>query len=219
MLNAFTDRLPTPDEALPGRTEPLFSIPETHEELGTPLLGPYPEGSEIAEFALGCFWGAERRFWRTAGVWTTLVGFQGGSTPNPITEEVTDGRTGHAEAVRAVFDPSKVSYGTLLKLFWESHDPTQGFRQGNDFGTHCRSLVLYHSPAQRMAAEQTREIYQQALGRAGFGGITTEILPAGSFPFYPAEARHQQYLARNPGGYCGLGGTGVKLNSPRDEGT
>ena len=212
MLNAFTDRLPTPEEALPGRTEPMFSVPETHTALGTRLLGPYPEGSEIADFALGCFWGAERRFWRTPGVWTTLVGFQGGITPHPISEEVADGRTGHAETVRAVFDPSKVSYRTLLKIFWESHDPTQGFRQGNDTGTHCRSMVFHHSPAQQSAAEETRDAYQKVLSDAGYGDITTEIVPAGSFPFHPAEARHQQYLDRNPTGYCGLGGTGVQLN-------
>ncbi|MFC4492807.1 peptide-methionine (S)-S-oxide reductase MsrA [Streptomyces ovatisporus] len=211
MLSDFTLRLPAPEEALPGRSEPMFSVPESHAVLGTPLSGPYPAHLEIAEFALGCFWGAERRFWRTPGVWTTLVGFQGGSTPHPISEEVADGRTGHAETVRAVFDPSKVSYGTLLKLFWEAHDPTQGFRQGNDVGTHCRSMIFCHSPAQRAAAEQTREAYQKALRRAGYGDITTEIVAAESFPFYPAEARHQQYLERNPRGYCGLGGTGVEL--------
>jgi peptide-methionine (S)-S-oxide reductase len=209
MLNDFTARLPTAREALPGRTEPMFTVPEVHAVLGTRLSGPYPEGCEIADFALGCFWGAERRFWRTAGVWTTLVGFQGGHTPNPITEEIPDGRTGHAEAVRVVFDPSQVSYGTLLKLFWESHDPTQGFRQGNDIGTHCRSMVFCHSPAQQAAAEETRDAYQQALHEAGYGDITTEILPAAGFPFYAAEARHQQYLEKNPAGYCGSGGTGV----------
>jgi peptide-methionine (S)-S-oxide reductase len=212
MLNAFLNRLPTRDEALPGRSEPLFDVPETHPVLGTPLLGPYPEGLETAEFALGCFWGAERRFWRTPGVWTTLVGFQGGHTPHPISEEVADGRTGHAETVRAVFDPAEVSYEALLKLFWESHDPTQGFRQGNDVGTHCRSMVFWHSPAQRDAAEETREAYQKALRQAGYGDITTEIVSAEAFPFYPAEARHQQYLDRYPGGYCGLGGTGVRLD-------
>jgi peptide-methionine (S)-S-oxide reductase len=211
MLSDFTLRLPGPGEALPGRSEPMFSVPERHAVLGTRLLGPYQDGLEVAEFALGCFWGAERRFWRTPGVSTTLVGFQGGSTPHPISEEVAGGRTGHAETVRAVFDPSEVTYTALLKLFWESHDPTQGFRQGNDIGTHCRSMVFWHSPAQREAAEETRAAYQEALRRAGYGDITTEIVPAGSFPFYPAEARHQQYLERNPGGYCGLGGTGVEL--------
>ncbi|MGH3313335.1 MAG: peptide-methionine (S)-S-oxide reductase MsrA [Streptomyces sp.] len=213
MLNAFTDRLPTRAEASPGRTEPMFSVPETHAVLGNSLLGPYPEGLELADFALGCFWGAERRFWRTPGVWTTLVGFQGGLTPHPISEEVADGGTGHAETVRVAFDPSEVSYGTLLKLFWESHDPTQGFRQGNDIGTHCRSLVFHHSPAQQTAAEETRDAYQKVLSEARYGGITTEIHPAEAFPFYPAEARHQQYLARNPAGYCGLGGTGVELSN------
>ncbi|NLU72234.1 peptide-methionine (S)-S-oxide reductase MsrA [Streptomyces sp. HNM0575] len=209
MLNAFTMRLPTPDEALPGRTERMFSVPEKHAVLGTPLLGPRPEGFETADFALGCFWGAERRFWRTPGVWTTVAGFQGGSTPNPISEEIADGRTGHAETVRVVFDPSKVPYGRLLKLFWESHDPTQGFRQGNDVGTHCRSVLFHHSAAQRAAAHETREAYQRLLSRAGYGAITTEIVPAEGHPFYPAEAHHQQYLERNPLGYCGLGGTGV----------
>jgi peptide-methionine (S)-S-oxide reductase len=209
MLNAFTLRLPTPEEALPGRSERMFSVPEKHAVLGTPLLGPYPAGYTIADFALGCFWGAERRFWRTAGVWTTVVGFQGGSTPNPISEEVADGRTGHAETVRAVFDPSKVSYEDLLKLFWESHDPTQGFRQGNDVGTHCRSMVFHHSEGQRAAAHRSRDVYQRLLRDAGYGTITTEIVPAADHPFYPAEARHQQYLDANPAGYCGLGGTGV----------
>jgi peptide-methionine (S)-S-oxide reductase len=209
MLNAFTLRMPTPEEALPGRSERMFSVPERHAVLGTPLLGPYPEGFETADFALGCFWGAERRFWRTAGVWTTVVGFQGGSTPHPISEEVADGRTGHAETVRAVFDPSKVSYEELLKLFWESHDPTQGFRQGNDVGTHCRSVVFHHSEEQRAAARRSRDVYQRLLRDAGYGTITTEIVPAADFPFYAAEARHQQYLDANPGGYCGLGGTGV----------
>ncbi|MCH6162264.1 peptide-methionine (S)-S-oxide reductase MsrA [Streptomyces marispadix] len=213
MLNAFTLRLPAPEEALPGRSERMFSVPEKHAVLGTPLLGPYPEGFETADFALGCFWGAERRFWRTPGVWTTVVGFQGGSTPNPISEEVADGRTGHAETVRAVFDPAKVSYEELLKLFWESHDPTQGFRQGNDVGTHCRSMLFHHSEGQRAAAQRSRDDYQRLLREAGYGTITTEIVPAEDFPFYPAEARHQQYLDANPGGYCGLGGTGVPFTA------
>lgn len=211
MLYALTDRLPTPEEVLPGRDAPLFRVPERHTVLGTPLLGPYPEDHEVAEFALGCFWGAERRFWRTPGVWTTLVGFQGGTTAHPISDEVASGRTGHAETVRVVFDPTEVSYEALLQLFWESHDPTQGYRQGNDIGTHCRSLVFVHSPAQRAAAERTRDAYQKALTDAGYGTITTEILPAADYPFYPAEERHQQYLDKNPLGYCGLGGTGVKL--------
>jgi peptide-methionine (S)-S-oxide reductase len=211
MLFGLTDRMPTPAEVLPGRGEPLFDVPETHRVLGTRLLGPYPRECEIAEFALGCFWGAERRFWRLDGVWTTVVGFQGGSTPNPISEEIAAGLTGHAETVRAVFDPAKISYGALLKLFWESHDPTQGYRQGNDVGTHCRSMVFWHSDEQRAQAEQTRERYQQALSEAGYGPVTTEVVPAADHVFYPAEARHQQYLELNPRGYCGLGGTGVLL--------
>jgi peptide-methionine (S)-S-oxide reductase len=214
MLNAYLQRLPTPEEALPGRAEPAFSIPETHAELGTPVQGPYPEGFGIADFALGCFWGAERRFWQTSGVWTTLVGFQGGGTPHPVSDEVASGRTGHAETVRVVHDPSKVSYEELLRLYWESHDPTQGFRQGNDIGTYCRSAVFFHSPAQQAAAEASREAYQKVLAERGYGEITTEILPAESFPFYPAEARHQQYLHRNPAGYCGLGGTGISCPMP-----
>jgi peptide-methionine (S)-S-oxide reductase len=147
-------------------------------------------------------------------VWTTLVGFQGGSTAHPISEEVASGRTGHAETVRAVFDPSKVSYGALLKLFWESHDPTQGFRQGNDVGTYCRSLVFHHSPAQKAAAEESRDAYQRLLTEARYGAVTTEIVAAEDFPFYPAEERHQQYLHKNPGGYCGFGGTGITCPVP-----
>ncbi|RAJ71661.1 peptide-methionine (S)-S-oxide reductase [Streptomyces sp. Amel2xB2] len=214
MFGDFDRRLPTPEEALPGRSEPMHSVPELHAVLGTPLSGPYPEGYDIASFALGCFWGAERRFWRTGGVWTTVAGFQGGSTPNPITEEIPGGRTGHAETVRVVFDPARVTYEELLTLFWESHDPTQGFRQGNDVGTHCRSLIFTHSPAQHALAKETRDICQRALYDAGFGDITTEILPAADFPFYAAEARHQQYLEKNPGGYCGAGGTGIRLPRP-----
>lgn len=212
MPNAFIDRLPSPEEAAPGRDQRMFSVPDTHAVLGTRLLGPYPDGLAVADFALGCFWGAERRFWRTPGVWTTVAGFQGGHTPHPISEEIRDGRTGHAETVRTVFDPAHVPYEALLKLFWESHDPTQGFRQGNDVGTHCRSIVFCHSPAQRAAAERTRDAYQRALADAGHGAITTEITDADAFPFYPAEARHQQYLHHHPYGYCGRGGTGVELN-------
>jgi peptide-methionine (S)-S-oxide reductase len=205
-------RLPTPEEAPAGRAASVYVVPERHAVLGTPLLGPYPEGLEVADFALGCFWGAERRFWQLpAGVWTTLTGVQGGFTPHPLEEEVGTGLTGHAEAVRVVFDPEVVSYGRLLRLFWEAHDPTQGFRQGNDVGTHVRSLLFTHSPAQRAAAEGSRARYQEALSAAGYGRITTEILPAADFPFYPAGAHHQQYLARNPAGYCGLGGTGVSF--------
>lgn len=210
MFLSRTPVLPTPEQALRGRPEPEFSVPERHTVLGNPLLGPYPEGLEVADFALGCFWGAERRFWQTDGVWTTLVGYQGGYTENPAYEEVCSGLTGHTEAVRVVFDPSKVSYESLLKLFWESHDPTQGFRQGNDVGTQYRSAIHTHSPAQAAAAEASREAYQKVLTGSGYGTISTEILPADeSRPFYPAEPYHQQYLDKNPAGYCGIGGTGV----------
>ncbi|MFE0644651.1 peptide-methionine (S)-S-oxide reductase MsrA [Streptomyces sp. NPDC058877] len=210
MFLSRTPVLPTPEQALPGRSEPEFSVPERHTVLGNPLLGPYPEGLEVADFALGCFWGAERKFWQTDGVWTTLVGYQGGHTPNPSYEEVCSGLTGHAEAVRVVFDPSKVSYAALLKLFWESHDPTQGFRQGNDVGTQYRSAVYTHSPEQAATAEASREAYQKVLTGSGYGEITTQVLPAdGTRPFYPAEGYHQQYLDKNPAGYCGIGGTGV----------
>ncbi|MEV6777576.1 peptide-methionine (S)-S-oxide reductase MsrA [Streptomyces syringium] len=200
-------RLPSPEEALKGRPEPEFALPDRHTVLGNPLAGPYPEGLAVADFGLGCFWGAERKFWQTPGVWTTLVGYQGGHTPNPAYEEVCSGLTGHTEAVRVVFDPSAVSYSALLKLFWESHDPTQGFRQGNDTGTQYRSAIYTHSPAHQAEAEASRTAYQSVLRASGYGDITTEILPAG--PFYPAEPHHQQYLDKNPAGYCGIGGTGV----------
>ncbi|MFF5974071.1 peptide-methionine (S)-S-oxide reductase MsrA [Streptomyces sp. NPDC012769] len=209
MFLSRTPVLPTPDQALRGRSEPEFQVPERHTVLGTPLLGPYPEGLEVADFALGCFWGAERKFWQTEGVHTTLVGYQGGYTPNPVYEEVCSGLTGHTEVVRVVFDPAKISYERLLKLFWESHDPTQGFRQGNDVGTQYRSAVYTHSPEQAEAAAASREAYQKVLTGSGYGTITTEILPADGRPFYPAEAYHQQYLDKNPAGYCGIGGTGV----------
>ncbi|MFJ9812091.1 peptide-methionine (S)-S-oxide reductase MsrA [Streptomyces sp. NPDC101158] len=209
MFLSRTPVLPTPDQALRGRPEPEFAVPERHTVLGTALLGPYPEGLEVADFALGCFWGAERKFWQTEGVYTTLVGYQGGFTQNPHYEEVCSGLTGHTEVVRVVFDPSKVSYERLLKLFWESHDPTQGFRQGNDVGTQYRSAVYTHSPEQAAAAEASRESYQRVLTGSGYGTITTEILPAEERVFYPAEAYHQQYLDKNPAGYCGIGGTGV----------
>ncbi|MFF8830408.1 peptide-methionine (S)-S-oxide reductase MsrA [Streptomyces sp. NPDC015131] len=209
MLFGRTPVLPTPDQALPGRPEPGFTVPSRHTVLGNPLLGPYPAGLEVADFALGCFWGAERKFWQTEGVWTTLVGYQGGHTPNPTYEEVCSGMTGHTEVVRVVFDPSVVPYTALLKLFWESHDPTQGFRQGNDVGTQYRSAVYTHSPAQAEAAASSRAAYQRVLNGSGYGEITTEILPAGERPFHPAEPYHQQYLDKNPGGYCGIGGTGV----------
>lgn len=186
---------------------------ETHFVLGRPLKGPYPEGFETALFGLGCFWGAERKFWQLEdGIWVTAVGYAGGLTPNPTYEEVCTGRTGHNEAVLVVFDPARVSYGALLKVFWESHDPTQGMRQGNDVGTQYRSGIYVFSDAQRDAAEASKAAYQQRLTEAGFGSITTEILPAPDFYF--AEAYHQQYLAKVPHGYCGLGGTGVTCPLP-----
>ncbi|MFJ8358971.1 peptide-methionine (S)-S-oxide reductase MsrA [Streptomyces sp. NPDC093984] len=214
-LHSRTPQLPTPEQALSGRPEPAFSVPGRHEVLGTPLLGPYPEGLEIADFGLGCFWGAERKFWQLpAGIHTTLVGYQGGYTENPMYEEVCSGLTGHTEAVRVVYDPKQISYERLLQVFWESHNPTQGFRQGNDVGTQYRSAIHTHSPAQAAAAEASREAYQKVLTASGYGSITTEILPAEGRDFYPAEAHHQQYLDKNPAGYCGLGGTGVKLGTP-----
>jgi peptide-methionine (S)-S-oxide reductase len=198
--------MPSPEEALPGRSEPILT-PGRHLVLGTPLAPPYPEGLEIADFALGCFWGEERKYWQLQGVYVTAVGYQGGYTPNPTYEEVCSGRTGHAESVRVVFDPKKVSYIDLLKTFWEAHDPTQGMRQGNDTGTQYRSVIFVHSPEQRKAAQASRDAYQSALSNAGHGKITTEIVEAP--PFYFAEDYHQQYLERVPNGYCGVGGTGV----------
>jgi peptide-methionine (S)-S-oxide reductase len=197
----------TPADALPGRGSRAFVVPERHFVNANRLEGPYPEGSEQALFALGCFWGAERVFWQTEGVWVTAVGYAGGSTPNPTYEEVCSGRTGHTEAVLVVFDPAVVSYDELLQRFWESHDPTQGMRQGNDIGTQYRSAIYWFTEAQRDAAEASRDRYEQRLREAGFGPITTEIAPAPAFYF--AEDYHQQYLAKNPNGYCGLGGTGV----------
>ncbi len=199
-------RLPTPDEALPGRPDPL-PVPDRHFVNGHPLRPPFPAGTENAQFGMGCFWGAERVFWQANGVYTTAVGYAGGITPNPTYEEVCSGRTGHAEAVLVVFEPEVVGYDALLQLFWENHDPTQGMRQGNDVGTQYRSAVYWTSEAQRDAAVRSRDAYARRLADAGFGAITTEIAPAG--PFYYAEGYHQQYLAKNPGGYCGLGGTGV----------
>jgi peptide-methionine (S)-S-oxide reductase len=198
--------IPSPDQALPGRTEAIPTA-QTHFVNGAPLKGPYPQGAEKALFGLGCFWGAERKFWQVPGVIVTAVGYAGGPTPNPTYEEVCSGMTGHTEAVFVVFDPKLVSYDALLKLFWESHDPTQGMRQGNDVGTQYRSGIYYYSQAQRKAAEASKEAYEKALAATGMGPITTEILPAPEFYF--AEAYHQQYLAKNPHGYCGLGGTGV----------
>ena len=198
--------MPTATEALPGRPEPIPTA-ETHFMNGRPLKGPYPDGLQKALFGLGCFWGAERVFWKTPGVHVTAVGYAGGRTPNPTYEEVCSGRTGHAEVVLVVFDPAFVTFDELLRTFWENHDPTQGMRQGNDVGTQYRSAIYTYSDAQRAIADQSRAEYQEALKRAGYGPITTEIAPAG--PFYYAEDYHQQYLAKNPGGYCGLGGTGV----------
>jgi peptide-methionine (S)-S-oxide reductase len=195
-----------PDRALPGREESI-PVPARHEVLGTPLEPPFPEGLERAVFGMGCFWGAERVFWQAPGVYTTAVGYAGGFTPNATYEEVCSGRTGHTEAVLVVFDPAKTSYEEMLRLFWENHDPTQGMRQGNDVGTQYRSAILYASDAQREAAERSRETYEERLRASGYGPITTEIAPLADF--YYAEAYHQQYLAKNPNGYCGLGGTGV----------
>ena len=195
------------DEALAGRTDQQMPVPERHFVNGNPLVGPWPEGFETAVFALGCFWGAERKFWETDGVYSTSVGYAGGFTPNPTYEETCSGRTGHTEAVQVVFDPSRVSFDQLLKVFWENHDPTQGMRQGNDMGSQYRSAIYYTSEAQRTAIEGSLAMYQQRLGTAGFGEITTEVKPLGDY-FY-AEPYHQQYLAKNPNGYCGIGGTGV----------
>ncbi|MFL5793191.1 MAG: peptide-methionine (S)-S-oxide reductase MsrA [Actinomycetota bacterium] len=208
MLFGRTPVLPTAEQALTGRPEPMFTVPDRHTVLRTPLLGPYPEGHQIADFGLGCFWGAERTFWKLpVGVWTTLVGYQGGHTENPEYEEVCSGLPGHTEAVRVVFDPALISYERLLKTFWESHDPTQGFRQGNDVGTQYRSAIYTFSEAQQKQAEASRDAYQHELDAAGYGAITTEIREAP--PFYYAEDYHQQYLHKVPNGYCPDHGTGV----------
>jgi peptide-methionine (S)-S-oxide reductase len=198
--------LPTPATALPGRAHPIPTA-ETHFVNGRPLKGPYPEGLETAVFAMGCFWGVERMFWKLPGVWVTAAGYVNGITPNPTYEEVCSGRTGHTEAVLVVYDPRVIGYGDLLKVFWEGHDPTQGMRQGNDLGTQYRSGIYTANEAQARAAEASREAFQAALSARGYGPITTEVEPAG--PFYFAEDYHQQYLAKNPHGYCGVGGTGV----------
>jgi peptide-methionine (S)-S-oxide reductase len=207
------------DNALAGHDTRPFSLPSKHYVLSTPLEEPYPEGVEVAYFGLGCFWGAERIFWQVDGVVSTAVGYQGGFTPNPTYDEVCSARTGHAEVVKVVYDPQKVSYDELLRIFWESHDPTQGMRQGNDTGTQYRSAIYTTTDAQRAAAEASREHYQPGLKKAGYGDITTEIVPAEDF--YYAEDYHQQYLAKNPNGYCGIGGTGVScpvgLAVTRDE--
>ena len=198
--------MPTPEEALPGRSESI-PVPPTHYVNGNPLQPPYPAGLEMAMVGMGCFWGAERKFWQLDGVFVTAVGYAGGYTPNPTYREVCSGMTGHNEVVRVVFDPTVISYEQVLKTFWENHDPTQGMRQGNDVGTQYRSGVYVYSEEQKKLAEASRDAYQQALSKSGYGKITTEILDAPEF--YYAEDYHQQYLAKNPGGYCGLGGTNV----------
>jgi peptide-methionine (S)-S-oxide reductase len=198
-------RIPEPDQALPGRQEAM-PVPARHLVSGAPLTGPFP-GKATAIFGMGCFWGAERKFWQAPGVYTTAVGYAGGLTPNPTYEEVCSGRTGHTEAVLVVYDPAVTSYDALLKIFWENHDPTQGMRQGNDVGTQYRSAIYYNTAAEGDAARASRDRFQEALTAAGLGDITTEIREAPAF--YYAEPYHQQYLARNPNGYCGLGGTGV----------
>ena len=199
-------RIPTPAEALPGRSERM-PVPERHFVNGARLEPPFPDGTELALFGLGCFWGAERKFWQTPGVVSTSVGYAGGHTPHPTYREVCSGQTGHTEVVRVVFDPKRVSYEELLRVFWEAHDPTQGMRQGNDVGTQYRSAIYTYGDAQARAAAASREAYQQALAASGHGAVTTEVAEAPDF--YYAEDDHQQYLAKNPGGYCGIGGTGV----------
>jgi peptide-methionine (S)-S-oxide reductase len=199
-------RMPTPETALPGREEPM-DITSAHFVNGAPLRPPFPSGTATAVFGMGCFWGAERKFWQTPGVVSTAVGYAGGFTPNPTYREVCSGQTGHAEVVVVVYDPARVSYDDLLKVFWENHDPTQGMRQGNDLGTQYRSAIYTADESQALAARRSRDAYQARLATAGYGAVTTEI--AAAPPFYYAEDYHQQYLAKNPGGYCGLGGTGV----------
>jgi peptide-methionine (S)-S-oxide reductase len=207
MFSSSKLKMPSPDEALPGRDARPFEVPEKHFVSGAPLEGLFP-GMEMAMFGMGCFWGAERKLWQAQGVVSTQVGYAGGLTPNPTYEEVCTGRTGHNEVVRVVFDPGATTYEALLTVFWENHDPTQGMRQGNDLGTQYRSGIYVYSNAQRAAAEATRRAYEAKLREAGHGAITTEICEAPVFYF--AEGYHQQYLAKNPGGYCGLGGTGVR---------
>ena len=206
MFGRRTTEMPTSETALPGRSQAM-AVPERHVVTGAPLRPPFPDGLEQAVFAMGCFWGAERKFWELDGVYTTAVGYAGGFTPNPTYEETCSGRTGHTEAVLVVFDPAKVSYETLLRVFWENHDPTQGMRQGNDVGSQYRSAVYTTTPEQATAAAASLQRYQAVLTAGGFGAITTEVAPAG--PFFYAEGYHQQYLAKNPNGYCGLGGTGM----------
>ena len=204
------------DQALAGRAEPLFGTAGRHTVLGTPLHGPWPEGTDVAYLALGCFWGAERALWTLPGIVTTAVGYQGGHTPNPTYEEVCTGRTGHTETVLVAYDPATTSHTDLMRAFWTSHDPTQGYRQGNDIGTQYRSAVFYTAPEQQRAALATRDEYAGSLTATGFGGITTEVRSAADAgEFYYAEDYHQQYLAKNPNGYCGLGGTGVACPIPQ----
>ncbi|OKH14183.1 peptide-methionine (S)-S-oxide reductase MsrA [[Limnothrix rosea] IAM M-220] len=198
--------MPNPEQALPGRDRQM-PVPEKHFVNGNPIKGPFPDNIELAMFGLGCFWGAERKFWQTEGVYSTAVGYAAGYTKNPTYQEVCSGMTGHNEVVLVAYDPAQVSYETLLKVFWESHNPTQGMRQGNDTGTQYRSGIYAYTEAQKKAAEESRQMYQGAIAAKGYGEITTEILDAPEF--YYAEEYHQQYLAKNPGGYCGLGGTGV----------
>ena len=200
-------RMPAPDQALRGRASPVFRVPETHFVNNHRIRPPFPAELKMAMFGMGCFWGAERKFWETANVYSTAVGYAAGFTPNPTYEEVCSGQTGHNEVVAVWYDPAKISYEQLLKVFWENHDPTQGMRQGNDVGTQYRSGIYVYSPEQRRAAEASREMFQNEIAKRGYGPISTEILDAPEF--YWAEDYHQQYLAKNPGGYCGLGGTGV----------
>ena len=198
--------MPAPDQALPGRGQKI-RVPPRHDVLSTPLEPPFPDGLQLALFGLGCFWGAERIFWKLDGVWVTAAGYAGGTTPNPTYEEVCSGRTGHAEVVLIAYDPAKISYEQLLKAFFEAHDPTQGMRQGNDVGTQYRSAIYYANEEERAAAQAVRTAFDKSLRASGYDPITTEIAPASDF--YYAEAYHQQYLAKNPNGYCGIGGTGV----------
>jgi peptide-methionine (S)-S-oxide reductase len=206
-----TAETPAAGDSLPGRDAPISGL-GAHLVLGTPIVPPFPDGYERLVVGMGCFWGAERLFWQAPGVHTTAVGYAGGLTPNPTYEEVCSGRTGHAEVVLAVFDPARTGYAELLRVFWEGHDPTQGMRQGNDVGTQYRSAIYWHGEGQREAALASRDMFQAELARAGYGAITTEIAESG--PFFYAEPYHQQYLAANPNGYCGLGGTGVSCPAP-----
>ena len=199
--------LVTAEQALPGRTDQTMPVPEEHFELGTPLVGPWPDNCQTLVVGMGCFWGAERIFWKTPGVYSTSVGYAGGYTPNPSYEEVCSGLTNHTEVLMVVFDASQVSVNDMLRVFWENHDPTQGMRQGNDIGTQYRSAIFFNNDEQRVAAETTRDAYQVQLKQAGYGDITTEIAPLTEY--YYAEPYHQQYLGKNPNGYCGIGGTGV----------